>query len=182
MRKVVLYHLQSLDGIALEDSDWFDDGGPEMFANLGRVIGTQDDILFGRRTYDYWVGYWPTSELEPFASFVNETPKHVFTSTALSQEWANTTAVGTPATDYVRELKRQPGGDIGIHGSIDLARSLLRAGLVDELQLVVAPALAGHGRRVTDRDETQRLELLDFQRSPKGTLFLAYRCTPATAE
>jgi dihydrofolate reductase len=65
VRKVVLYHLQSLDGIAFEDGDWFTDGGPEMFANLARVIETQDDILLGRRTYDYWVGYWPTSDIEP---------------------------------------------------------------------------------------------------------------------
>ena len=57
MRKVVLYHLLSLDGVSLEDhSDWFVDSGPEMFANLGRIIGSQDDILLGRVTYDSWAG------------------------------------------------------------------------------------------------------------------------------
>ena len=78
-------------------------------------------------------------------------------------------------------MKQQSGGDIGIHGSIELARSLLHARLVDELRLVVAPAVVGHGRRVLDGDDpAQPVELLDVQRSEKGTLFLAYRCTPAT--
>ena len=126
--------------------------------------------------------YWPTSDVEPFASFINGTRKHVFTSSAPSQEWANTTLVTTAVADYVTALKQQPGGDIGIHGSIDLAHSLLHDRLVDELQLVVAPAVAGHGRRVFETDDaSQTLELLDIQRSPLGTLFLAYRCTPATA-
>lgn len=179
MRKVVLYHLLSLDGVALEEpGDWFDDTGSEMFANLGRVIGSQDDILLGRGTYDYWVGYWPTSDVEPFASFINGTRKHVVTSSTPTQEWANTTLVTTPVADYVTALKQPSGGDIGIHGSIELARSLLRSRLVDELRLVVAPAVVGHGRRVLDGDDSlQTLELLDVQRSPKGTLFLAYRCT-----
>ena len=97
MRKVVLYHLQSLDGVALDEgTDWFNDSGPEVFANLGRIIGTQDDILLGRGTYDYWVGYWPTSELEPFAGFINGTRKHVVTSSAPDLEWANTTLVRAP--------------------------------------------------------------------------------------
>lgn len=177
MRKVVLYQILSLDGVAEEPSDWFFDGGPETFANLGRVIASQDDVLLGRGTYDYWVGYWPTSDVEPFASFINGTRKHVFTSSTPEQEWPNTTVVTTSATDYVRALKQQPGDDIGVHGSISLARSLLQARLVDELQLVVAPALAGHGRRLFDGDDDlQRLDLLDTRRSAKGTLFLAYRC------
>ncbi len=180
MRKVVLYQLLSLDGVAEEPGDWFFDDGPEMFANLGKVIGSQDDILLGRGTYDYWVGFWPTSDVEPFASFINGTPKHVVTSSTPSEKWANTTLVTTPVADYVTGMKQQPGGDIGIHGSIELARSLLHARLVDELRLVVAPALAGHGRRVFDTDDgLQALDLLDVQRSPKGTLFLTYRCTTA---
>ena len=181
MGKVVLYQLLSLDGVAEEPGDWMTDSGPEVFANLGRVIESQSDILLGRGTYDYWVGYWPTSDSEPFASFINGTPKHVFTSStpANAGEWPNTTFVGIPAAEYVAPLKHASRGDIGIHGSIRLAQSLLRARLVDELRLVVAPTVAGHGRRLfVDDDTLQQLELLDVQRSPLGTLFLAYRCPP----
>lgn len=115
--------------------------------------------------------------MEPFASFINGTTKHVATSSPLEQEWANTTVVPHELAEYVTALKQQPGGDIGIHGSIELARSLLRDGLIDELQLVVAPVVVGQGRRVLDPgDGARSLELLDVQRSPKGTLFLSYRC------
>lgn len=136
----------------------------------------QDDILLGRNTYEYWVGYWPTSDVEPFATFINTTQKHVFTSSTPSQEWANTTVATGPATDYVETLKQQTGGDIGIHGSIQLARSLLSARLVDELRLVVAPVIAGQGQRLFDSDDhLHKLELTAVDHSPAGTLFLTYR-------
>ena len=63
MRTVVLMQWLSLDGVAEEPSDWFFDDGPELFALIGRVIATQDDVLLGRGTYDYWADYWPTSEV-----------------------------------------------------------------------------------------------------------------------
>ena len=174
-RKVVLYTLLSLDGVAEEPGDWLSDGGPEVFENLGRTIETQDDILLGRGTYDYWVDYWPTSDVEPFASFINDTPKHVFTSSEPTAEWSNTVVVRDPATDYVEALKQGSGGAIGIHGSISLAQSLLRARLIDELRLVVAPALAGKGRKLFVDNDSTALELVAVDRSEKGTLFLWYR-------
>jgi dihydrofolate reductase len=162
--------------VAEEPGDWISDGGPEVFANLGEIIESQDDVLMGRGTYDYWVGYWPTSDVEPFASFINGVRKHVVSSSEPTEQWANSTLVSAPVDGYVEALKDQPGRDIGIHGSIRLARSLLRARLVDELRLVVAPAIAGHGERLfADDDELDRLELIDSDRSPKGTLFLHYR-------
>ncbi len=178
MRNVVLYHLQSLDGVGEEPSDWMSDGGPEIFENLGAVIEAQDDILLGRGTYDYWVGYWPSSNVEPFAGFINSTPKHVFTSSALGEEWANSTVVDAPASDYVAQLKQGNGGDIGIHGSIELSRALLSADLVDELRLVVAPALANKGRKIFTGDGTgglRKLELRDSAVTGGGSLLLSYR-------
>jgi dihydrofolate reductase len=178
MRDVVLLHWLSLDGVAEEPSDWFFDDGPDLFDLVGRVIATQDDVLLGRGTYDYWVDYWPTSEVEPFASFINSTKKHVASSSDLTGHWAHTVRMTSPVADYVRDLKQQPGGDIGIHGSTELARSLLGARLVDELRLVMPPTIAGHGKRLfpTDTDmELQQFELVDVEQTPKGTLFLRYR-------
>ena len=83
VRDVVLYHLQSLDGVGEEPGNWMAGGGPRIFENLGEIIATQDDVLLGRGTYDYWVGFWPTSDIEPFATFINGTRKHVFTSRRL---------------------------------------------------------------------------------------------------
>jgi len=176
MRNVVLYQLVSLDGVAEEPGDWFTDGGPELFENLGEIIGTQDAILLGRGTYDYWVDFWPTSEVEPFASFINDTEKHVFTSSPPDKEWPNSTFVNDPAAEYVAQLKEQPGGDIGIHGSIELAQSLWAAGLIDELKLVVGAAVAGHGRRLFKEDGTlQQLDLAELQHTARGSLLVTYR-------
>ena len=175
-RQVVLYQLLSLDGVAEEPGDWVFDVDDEVFANLARVIERQDDVLLGRGTYDYWAGYWPTSDVQPFADFINGTPKHVVTSTPLTPEWANSQVVAGPVEEHVAALKEQDGGDIGVHGSITLARSLLRAGLVDELQLVVAPTVARTGRRLfDDPGELQRLELTGVDRTPSGLLLLGYR-------
>jgi dihydrofolate reductase len=174
----VLYHLQTLDGVGEEPGDWMSDSGPQLFANLGGIIATPDDILLGRGTYDYWVGYWPNSDVEPFASFINGTPKHVFTSSAPAEEWANSTIVNDPAAEYVAKLKQGEGGDIGIHGSIELSRALFRADLVDELRLVVAPALAHKGRKLFDGEDDgglRQLELVDSGRTDEGSLLLSYR-------
>ena len=182
MRKVVLYQLLSLDGVAEEPGDWFLDAGPDVVENLRRVIEPQDTILLGRGTYDYWADYWPASDVEPFASFINGTDKHVFTSRPPERPWVGSTFVATPAGDHVAALKAQPGGDIGIHGSIALAQSLLRADLVDELRLVVAPSVAGRGRRLFDEGHPfQRFELVDVASSAGGNLFLTYRALPTVS-
>ncbi|WP_033345004.1 dihydrofolate reductase family protein [Catenuloplanes japonicus] len=176
MRNVVLYQLLSLDGVAEEPGDWMFDVDARVFGNLATVIGSQDAVLLGRGTYDYWVDYWPTSEVEPFAGFINSTTKHVVTSSRPATGWANTVLVDAPVADYVAGLKARDGGDIGIHGSISLAQSLLAAGLVDELRLVITPALAGKGRKLFGYDDAlRRLTLLDAQSSPGGHLFLHYR-------
>jgi dihydrofolate reductase len=175
MRKVVAYELLALDGVAEEPGNWVSDTGSALIDNLGRVIGTQDTVLLGRGTYDYWAGYWPTATVQPFADFINRTPKHVFTSSRPETEWAGSTIVGGPAEAHVAGLKQADGGDIGIHGSLTLVRSLLRAGLVDELRLVIAPVAASRGRRMfEDGGELQRFELLDADRTPGGTLLLGY--------
>ena len=176
MRNVVLYQLLSMDGVAEEPGDWLFDTGEDLVANLGRVIEKQDLVLMGRGTYDYWVDYWPTSEFQPFAEFINTTPKHVFSASPPAQAWAGSTFITTSAVDHVADLKRTSGGDIGIHGSIALSQSLLRAQLVDELRLVVATSLAGRGKRLfTDDDALRKFELLDARTSEGGTLFLGYR-------
>ncbi|TDE89667.1 deaminase [Occultella glacieicola] len=178
MRRVVLYELISLDGVAEEPGDWMHDGDRPIFDNLATIIARQEDVLLGRGTYDYWSGYWPTSEVEPFATFINTTPKHVFSSRPLDGEWANTIPVDRPAPEYVAELCRGDGGDIGVHGSITLARALLAAGLVDELRLVVAASIAGSGRRLLDgAGHHPRLDLVAAEHTPKGSLLLTYRST-----
>lgn len=175
MRKVVLYALLSLDGVAESPEEWVFDFDDEMEANLAQVIERQDTVLLGRRTYDEWAGYWPASDIEPFASFINGVHKHVVTSSTPSLPWASSTVVDRPLHEHVTELKGGDGGDVGVHGSIELARSLLRAGLVDELRLVVFPVLAGQGRRLVESvGSLRRLGLHGVTRTASGGLLLEY--------
>ncbi len=174
MRNVVAYELLSLDGVAEQPDEFVTDFDDAMEENLSRVIAAQDAVLLGRNTYDEWAAFWPTSDIEPFAGFINGVQKFVATSTPLDREWPQTNVVAGGLADLVIELKGQPGGDIGIHGSISLTQSLLEASLIDELRLVIAPALNMHGRRLFDRGITRRLSLTRRQTSPTGYLLLDY--------
>jgi dihydrofolate reductase len=175
MRNVVLYELLSLDGVAEQPDEFVTDFDHVMRENLGRVIATQDSVLLGRRTYDDLAGFWPTSDIEPFASFINGVEKFVATSTVPGQTWVNATVVDGGLPEFVSDLKRRPGGDIGVHGSIALTQSLLERGLVDELRLVIAPAVQMHGRKLFDRGLPKRLTLTRDVASPSGYLLLDFR-------
>jgi dihydrofolate reductase len=175
MRKVVAYELLSLDGVAEQPQDFVTEFDEVMRENLGRVIGAQDAVLLGRRTYEDWAGFWPSSEVEPFASFINGVQKFVVTSTPPEREWAPTTVAEGSLPDFVADLKQQPGGDIGVHGSISVAQSLLEAGLVDELRLVIAPAVHLHGRKLFERASASRLSLIRSITSPSGYLLVDYQ-------
>jgi dihydrofolate reductase len=169
VRKVVAYELLSLDGVA-EDCDRFiSDWDDAMDANLAAVIAAQDAVILGRRSYDEW------AEFEPFATFINGVAKYVATSTPLDRGWANATAVDGGLVEFVRALKGRPGGDVGVHASISVARTLLAAGVVDELRLVIAPTIAGSGRKLLDELPWIRLEPIRNVTSPRGHLLVDYR-------
>jgi dihydrofolate reductase len=176
MRKVVLYELMSADGVVENPNSFLFDFDQEMDDHLGEVIGSQDTVLLGREMYDEWSEYWPSSDIQPFADFINSVEKFVATSSPLVGSWPNATAIEGPVDAFVRTLKAGEGGDIGVHGSITLARSLLAAGVVDEVVLVVAPTLSGSGRRLVESAEAfTRLEPLSVGTSPSGALLVHYR-------
>ncbi len=132
-------------------------------------------MLLGRRTFEKWAPHWPTSTVQPFADFINTTPKLLFSSTAPSLQWSATTHVTEAAAPFVADLKQRSGGDIG---SLTLARTLLAQHLVDELRLVVAPSLADRGKRLfADEGDLQRFQLVSSARAG-GCLLLHYRRRP----
>ena len=67
------------------------------------------------------------------------------------------------------------GGDVGVHASISVAQALLAAGVVDELKLVIAPKIAGRGRRLLDGLPAIQLEAIRSAISPTGSLLVDYR-------
>jgi len=178
VRKIVVYELISLDGVAEDPDTFFADWDAAMDANLATVIGTQDAVIVGRRTYTEWAQFWPSSPIEPFATFINGVTKYVATSTPLDRGWANATAIDGGLVEFVRDLKQQAGGDVGVHASISVAQTLLVAGLVDEIRLVVAPKIAGRGRRLLDGLPSIQLETIRSEVSPTGYLLVDYRVSP----
>lgn len=175
MRKIVVYELLSLDGVAEDPSSFFADWDDAMDANLGAVIATQDAVILGRRSYAEWAQFWPSSQIQPFAAFINRVRKHVATSTPLDREWTNATALHGGLVEFARDLKQQRGGDIGVHASISVAQALLAADVVDELRLVIAPRIVGRGRRLLDGLPPIQLGSLRSEISPTGHLLVDYR-------
>lgn len=183
-RRIVSFHLCSLDGAVDDPTRGFpvDAPGPPAYdavmeAQEAKLIAAQDCMLLGRGMYDEWSQFWPTVTDEPFADFANNAKKYVVTSSPLEREWGDVEAVNGPLADIVADLKARPGeGDIGVHGSITLTQALLAEGLVDEMQLAVAPVLDPVGRRLSDGlPDLLRLQLVKTVSTPGGALWLTYR-------
>jgi dihydrofolate reductase len=175
MRKIVVYELLSLDGVAEAPDTFFADWDDAMGANLAAVIATQDAVILGRRSYDEWAQFWPDSQVQPFATFINGVTKYVATSTPLDRDWAGATVLNGGLVDFVRDLKQQRGGDVGVHASISVVQALLAVGVVDELRLVIAPRIAGRGRRLLDGLPPIELASIRSEISPRGYLLADYR-------
>jgi dihydrofolate reductase len=182
VRKIVVYELLSLDGVAEAPDRFFADWDDAMDANLAAVIATQDAVVLGRRSYADWARYWPDSQIQPFAAFINGVTKHVATSTPLDQAWARATAIDCDLVAFVQDLKQQSGGDVGVHASISVAQALLAADVVDELRLVIAPRIAGRGRRLLDGLPPIQLESIRSEVSPTGYLLADYRVVGQSQE
>jgi dihydrofolate reductase len=174
VRKILVGMLLSLDGVA-EAPDTFFGWDDAVDARLPAVIATQDAVILGRRTYNEWAQFWPGGQIEPFATFINGVTKYVATSTPLDPKWANATVIDGGLVEFVRDLKQQRGGDVGVHASISVAQALLAADVVDELRLVIAPRIAGRGRRLLDGLPSIQLESIRSEISPTGYLLVDYR-------
>ena len=191
MSNIVLYTLVSLDGATDDPHRYFPETGEkhgapvfdEELARLeGAMLARQGAVLLGRRTYDEWSRYWPTSDEQPFADFINGIPKYVLTSTPLTPGWANAHAVSGPLAQVVADVKARADGDVGIHASITLAKSLLVEGLVDELCLAVGRVLDPVGPRLFAGLPTRlELELLEAVSTSSGSVWLRYRLPPTGA-
>ena len=177
MRKVVSGLFISLDGVTEAPNEWqFDSFDADLGAEMGAMIAATDTILMGRVTYQEWADYWPTATDEPFASFINNTPKYVVSTTLDAVDWQNSTLLGGNLAEEIARLKAQPGGQISVTGSPTLVRSLLQQDLLDELILMIHPVVAGKGKRLFAPDgDLKRLELVSHTMTGSGIAVLTYR-------
>ena len=123
-----------------------------------------------------WASYWPTSDDEPFATYINTIPKYVVSTTLDTVDWQNSTLITGDLTEAITALKQQSGGNIGVSGSPTLVESLLQADLLDELVLMIHPVIVGTGKRLfTSGKALKRLKLVDAKTSSTGVLIATYQ-------
>ncbi|MFJ8924065.1 Dihydrofolate reductase [Streptomyces sp. LamerLS-316] len=181
--RLVVQEFLSLDGVSQgpgspdEDrSDGFDRGGwfvphlDEEFVEVaGTWLGRADALLFGRNTYENFARDWPTMTDHPFAPLMNGLPKYVASHSRPTGVWNPTTILNGDVPSQVAEVKSRPGREMQVHGSARLAQSLLAAGLVDELRLVIAPVVVGRGRRLfPDGGAPAGLRLVSHRTTARG--------------
>jgi dihydrofolate reductase len=150
---------------------------------MGRVIGelaeSSEALLQGRLTYQVSSTAWPERSGDPFSDWINATEKYVVSDTLAERDltWGPATLVrGRDLLEHVSALREQDGGDIYIYGSLTVVRSLLTAGLLDELLLFIEPITLGGGKTLFPNDgEARRFELASAETTATGVQVCRYR-------
>jgi len=180
MRKVIFAINITLDGCCDHTKMIADEELLEHYAQLLRDVDLQ---VFGRKTYQLMVPYWPDvakdqsatkAEIE-FARAFDSVKKVVFSQSLDSAE-GNTRIVRTKLQDEIVRLKQEQGKDILV-GGVDIPSQLTELGLVDEYRLVVQPIVAGDGRRLLEGvrlPERLQLKLVDSKVLKSGCVALRY--------
>jgi dihydrofolate reductase len=184
MGRIVVTEYMSVDGVVEAPS------GTEAFERIGWTDGfsrgpegdqfkidetmAADAQLLGRTTYEGFAASWPTFEGE-FADYFNSMPKYVISSTLSDPQWQNTTVLSGDVVEEVSRLKERYERDILVHGSPQLAQTLIDHDLVDALHLLVYPVIVGAGKRLFDSTgETKRLRLAETRTFGDGVQLLVY--------
>src|SRR5712692_10486139 len=156
MRRVLFFMMVSANGF-YERARWGIDRHitDEEFNDFAIAqLDSADTLLFGRVTYEGMAGYWPTSEAiaaDPeVAQRMNALRKIVFSRTFDRADWNNTRVVHGDLTETIADLKREPGKNVIVFGSSDLAVALADRDLIDEYRLMVTPIALGHGKPVLE--------------------------------
>jgi dihydrofolate reductase len=165
MRKIITTTFLSLDGVYQapggpeeDTTGGFTEGGwtfgywDEVMGNkLDAFIGGQPfELLLGRRTYDIFASYWPTTDQAPeVAKPFNESRKYVVSRSPLALSWQHTTLItGDDVVGQLRKLKEEDAPDLWVHGSGNLIHTLLANNLVDRMHLWMFPVMLGTGKRL----------------------------------
>jgi dihydrofolate reductase len=192
--RIVVNEFMSLDGVVQapggpeEDTDGgFAHGGWSMpyfdVDVMGEAIGegmnTAEALLFGRRTWQGMAAAWPDRAGDPYADQMNAIKKYVASRTLTPDDltWNNTTLLSpNNAIADIAALRATPGGDVVAWGSASLVTSLLAAGFVDELNLMIEPILLGGGKRIFPDDGMARpMQLVKCATAGTGVLVCTYR-------
>jgi dihydrofolate reductase len=190
MRKLIISTFLTLDGVMQapggpeEDvSDAFASGGwsvnywdERMGQVMGDAMSEPFDLVLGRKTYDIFAAYWPNATDEEAAKPLNDATKYVASRSRPTLGWRTSVLIEGDAADGVAALKQQDGPDLQVHGSGDLAQTLILHNLVDEYRLWIFPVLVGPGKRLFSEGTVPAgLKLVDSTISTTGVVIGTYR-------
>jgi dihydrofolate reductase len=185
MRTISSFIFISLDGFyegPNGELDW-----PNVDAEFNDFAARQLDeagtLGFGRATYEHMAAYWPTEQAmvnDPdMTTRMNDKEKLVFSTTLTDADWSGTTVARGEAIEHVAELKAAPGKEVLVIGSAHLTADLARAGVLDELRIMIFPIVLGQGRSLfEDLRNRLSLTLLRVRQFDSGNVLLTYRPSP----
>jgi dihydrofolate reductase len=196
MRTLTVQTFLTLDGVMQapggpgeDDSGGFAHGGwsvPHWDGQMGEVMGealsAPFDLVLGRRTYDIFAAHWPHASEEEGAAAFNDATKYVASRHQPELAWTNSVLLDGDAAEAIAALKRQDGPELQVHGSADLAQTLLRHDLVDRFRLWVFPVVIGTGKRLfAEGTVPAGLSLVDSTTSSTGVVMGTYEPAGAPA-
>ncbi|SHM27448.1 dihydrofolate reductase family protein [Cryptosporangium aurantiacum] len=185
--------MQGPGGREEDTSGGFDHGGwvvPHFDERLGQIVDEYfqqaDAFLYGRGTYQIMAAHWPTvtDTDDPVATKFNAYPKYVVSNSLTDAEasWEHSTVLRGDALAAIRDLKKQPGNELQVHGCWQLARSLHAAGLIDVYRLLVFPVVVGSGKRLFDADgPASGYRTVSAETTPAGVTSLVLEPVPFSA-
>ncbi len=182
MRKIISFLVTTVDGYYEGPNQEFDwPVVDEEFNDFAiQQLDEVDTLLFGRVTYQGMAAYWPTPAAQQddprVADRMNSIPKIVVSRTLDTAEWANTRLLNDDVVEELTRLKQEPGKDIAIFGSSELTVSLMRAGLIDEVRIMVNPVVLGDGKSLFRTAGARiSLKLLKTRAFSSGNVMLYYQ-------
>jgi dihydrofolate reductase len=141
---------------------------------MGEITGRPFDLLLGRKTYEVFAAQWSNTD-QPGADVYNNATKHVASRTLDRVDWQNSILIKGDVADYVRALKASDGPEIQVHGSRNLAQTLLKQDLVDAFSLLVFPLVLGSGERLFGDGTTPTgFKVADVKTSGTGVIAVRY--------
>ena len=162
------------------DIRWHNADNEEFATFANNQLDETDTLIFGRRTYELMADFWPSEAAitaEPgTATRMNSLHKVVFSRSPIHTHWQNAES-STNVVETMRELKNAPGKDIAVLGSSNLGLTLIEAGLLDEVRVMINPVILGKGTPLFDgADKMLQFTLKTSRTFTSGNVLLTYAC------